>query len=115
MHEMLETLAQPERQNDQRLNLRVLIAEDHPDVARAFGVLLREHGYQVQVCHSGLSAITMAPLFQPEILLLDIGLPGINGYEVARHLAQEMGPMRPYVIAITAYSPERFGQHANDG
>jgi two-component system CheB/CheR fusion protein len=110
---MLGTLDRPEVQ-DTTLNLRVLIVEDHPDVARMFAVLLREHGCQVQQSHSGLSAITMAPLFLPEVLLLDLNLPGLDGFEVARHLRDEMGPLRPYIIAITAFTQDRFREKAND-
>jgi two-component system CheB/CheR fusion protein len=110
---MLDTLA-TESQEGQALNLRVLIAEDQPDVARSFAVLLRQHGCEVQECHSGLSAITMAPLFMPEIMLLDVGLPGLNGFEVAQHLVQEMGSVRPYMIAISAYTQDRFRQQADE-
>jgi CheY-like chemotaxis protein len=111
---VLATIIQQEKQSRELHNLRVLIAEDNAGIARLFALLLRKHGCQVEECHSGLSAITIAPLFSPDVLLLDIGLPGLDGYEVAQYLIQEMGEMRPYIIAITAYTQERYRQRAQD-
>lgn len=94
--------------------LRVLVAEDHPEVARLFSVLLRENGCKVVVCPTGVSAAETAPEFKPEVVLLDIRLPGIDGYEVATRIREELGENRPLIIAVTAYSQDRFREQAVD-
>lgn len=95
-------------------DLRVLIVEDHPEVARLFGVLLREHGAQVHICGTGDTAIADAPRFAPDVVLLDIRLPGIDGYEVANRLLGGVLTTRPLIIAITAYSQDRYRLQAEE-
>ena len=95
-------------------DLRVLIVEDHPEVARLFGVLLREHGAQVHICGTGDTAITDAPRFAPDVVLLDIRLPGMDGYQVASRLLNGVLTTRPLIIAITAYSQDRYRRQAEE-
>jgi CheY-like chemotaxis protein len=95
-------------------NLRVLIVEDHPEVARLFGVLLREHGALVHICGNGDTAIADAPRFAPDVVLLDIRLPGMDGYQVAYRLLTDVLTTRPLIIAITAYSQERYRTLADE-
>jgi len=65
---------------------RVLVVEDNADAAEAMRMLLGEFGHQVASASNGLDAIALAKSFRPDVILLDIGLPGIDGYELARTL-----------------------------
>jgi two-component system CheB/CheR fusion protein len=94
--------------------IKVLIVEDHPEVARLFGILLREHGSEVCICKDGSEAIATAAQFEPDVVLLDIRLPGIDGYEVARTLLNSTRTKRPLIIAITAYSQDRYRERAEE-
>jgi PAS domain S-box-containing protein len=82
---------------------RVLVVEDNVYAAKSFATLLRLDGHEVQIAHDGPMALQMAQSFQPEVILLDIGLPGIDGYEVARRLRQREEFRATRIIAMTGY------------
>lgn len=82
---------------------RVLLVEDHPEVARAQAMLLRKIGYEVEVAQDGYEALSMARMNVPDIALLDIGLPGLDGYEVAAALKADEETRSIRLIALTAY------------
>ena len=84
---------------------RVLIVDDNVDSATTLSWLLAAQGYTVEVAHDGVTGLKAAHEFKPEILLLDIGLPGINGYELARRLRSE-GFASALMIAISGYAHE---------
>ena len=67
-------------------SLRVLVVEDNVDAADSFSLLLRLYGHEVQLARTGPTALEMAPAFRPDVVLLDIGLPGMDGYQVAKRL-----------------------------
>jgi PAS domain S-box-containing protein len=71
---------------DGREARRVLVVDDNRDAAESLGTLLRLHGHDVQIAHDGPGALAAAGEHQPEVVFLDIGMPGMNGYEVARRL-----------------------------
>ncbi len=84
---------------------RVLIVDDNEDLASLMSELLQVHGHTVETAHEGRAALDLAATFEPDIALLDIGLPGMDGYELAR----EMGKLRQgsiRLIAITGYAQE---------
>jgi signal transduction histidine kinase len=81
---------------------RILVVDDNAPVAKALGKLLRHAGHTVQIAHDGPSALTTLKEYIPEIVLLDIGLPGMNGYEVARAIRQQLG-FGITLIALTGY------------
>ena len=85
---------------------RVLVVEDNPDQARTLGALLDLMGHEVRCADSGYAALEMARGLRPEVVLLDLGLPGIDGFEVARRLRQEHGSALR-IIAVTAYGSEQ--------
>ncbi len=68
--------------------LRVLVVDDNQDSANSLSLLLKLEGNEVETAHDGLRAIEAAERFRPEMILLDIGLPGLNGYNVARKLRE---------------------------
>src|SRR4051812_7464836 len=93
---------------------RVLVVEDNLDAAVTLVDLLTLWGYEVSAVHDGLAAVAVAPQRRPDVVLLDIGLPGIDGYEVARRLRgyPELGGL--LIIAVTGYGQENDRQRARD-
>ncbi len=85
---------------------QVLIVEDNHDSAATLAILVELWGHRVAVAHDGPAALAAAKISPPDTVLLDIGLPGIDGYEVARRLRQQYGPRRPLLVALTAYGQE---------
>ncbi len=84
-------------------SLRVLVVEDNVDAARSLGLLLGRSGHEVHIAHDGPSALGFVREHPLDVVLLDIGLPGMNGYEVARRIKAE----RPLpIIAMTGYARE---------
>ena len=81
---------------------RVLLVDDHLDAAASLAKLLRMQGHQVCLAHDGPAALETAAAFRPEIVLLDIGLPGMDGFEVARRLRSE-GLKDAVIAALTGY------------
>jgi CheY-like chemotaxis protein len=96
-----ETAAQ---RTGQRLS--VLIVDDCRDLADSLGVLLRLWGYDVCVAYDGLDGLRTAQAQRPQCLLLDVGMPGMDGYEVARQVRRLPGLKKAKLIAHTAYSGE---------
>jgi CheY-like chemotaxis protein len=83
--------------------LRVLIVEDDLDSAELEAFILREEGHDVRVAHDCDEALEAGVQFVPEVVLMDIGLPGINGYDVARRLREHVALAHVPIIAITGY------------
>ncbi len=83
--------------------VRVLVVEDNVDAAESLATLLRVWGHDVQVVHDGLAALDAASESRPEVVLLDIGLPGLDGYQVARRLREDVGLDTSLLVAMTGY------------
>ncbi|MCW5893058.1 MAG: response regulator [bacterium] len=83
---------------------RVLVVEDNADGAEALGALVGLMGHAVEVAHDGLDAIARAHTFRPDTVLCDIGLPGIDGYEVARRLSSDPALRGVQLVALTGYA-----------
>jgi PAS domain S-box-containing protein len=84
---------------------RLLLVDDNADAARVLAELLRECGYDVAVAHDAPAALLLADEFRPSIALLDIGLPVMDGYELARHLRERL-PTPPRLVAVTGYGDQ---------
>jgi CheY-like chemotaxis protein len=82
------------------------VVDDNVDGADSLAVLLRLSGHAVRVCHDGPAALALADEFVPDLVLLDIGLPGMDGYEVARRLRARPGLDRVLLVALTGYGQE---------
>jgi PAS domain S-box-containing protein len=93
---------------------RILLVEDNRDAADSLADLLRIFGYEVRVAYSGTEGVEAAHLFLPEIVLCDIGLPGLDGYEVARRLRQDAGTAAARLIAITGYGTDSDREKTRD-
>jgi PAS domain S-box-containing protein len=83
--------------------LRVLVVEDNVDAAESLAALLRLWGHNVHVVHDGLEAIDEAHRQHPEVVLLDIGLPGLDGYQVAKRLREDAEMDGTLLVAMTGY------------
>jgi PAS domain S-box-containing protein len=82
---------------------RVLVVDDNVDAAVVLAGLLAMHGYQAIAVHDGATAIDRAEGFRPDVILLDIGMPGMNGLEVARRLRERNHHPRPFIVAVTGW------------
>lgn len=87
-------------------SLNILVIEDHPDTAASTKTLLELHGYSVQVAADGPSGIDSIESRWPDVVLLDIGLPGMSGYEVAAAIRALNRQPRPVLIAVSGYGTE---------
>jgi PAS domain S-box-containing protein len=81
---------------------RVLVVDDNQDAAEMMRMLIDFAGHEVRLAHDGLAAVEIAAVFQPHVILLDIGLPIINGYEAAARIRKLPG-LRPVLIALTGW------------
>ncbi|HEY2155890.1 MAG TPA: ATP-binding protein, partial [Isosphaeraceae bacterium] len=85
---------------------RVLIVDDNADAARSLGRLLRLSGHEVDIAHDGPDALQRYEAMEPNFVLLDIGLPGMDGYEVARRIRERPDASRAVLVAVTGYGRE---------
>ncbi|MEO8196136.1 MAG: response regulator [Thermoanaerobaculia bacterium] len=83
---------------------RILIVDDEPNIVVSLEFLLTQSGYDLRVAHDGESALRLASDFHPHLVLLDVMLPGIDGFEVCRRLRQL--PQIPKVVLLTARDRE---------
>jgi len=97
--------AAPEKPSEAsaRRVLRVLVVEDNPDVASTMSDFLKLSGYQVEIAFSGSEGVQAAHAFHPEVVLCDLGLPGMDGYEVAEELRRDPETASAQLIAVTGY------------
>ena len=82
---------------------RVLVVDDYPDAAETAAMLLTLHGYECRIAVTGQGALDQAAAFDPDIVILDIGLPDISGYDVARTLRARAGGRSLYLAAVTGW------------
>jgi CheY-like chemotaxis protein len=80
---------------------RILVADDDADAVLSLSALLREEGYCVRGVHHGAEVLDAVFNFAPDVVLLDIGMPKMSGYDVARTLRERYGSARPVLIALT--------------
>lgn len=93
---------------------RVLIVDDSVDTTHSLGLLLSTSGHQVRTAHDGAGALAALAHEPADVVLLDIGLPGIDGYEVARRIRRQPGSERVVLVAMTGYGQERDRELARD-
>jgi signal transduction histidine kinase/response regulator of citrate/malate metabolism len=93
--------------------LRVLVVDDNQDAATSLAMILELDGHAVQTASSGAEALGCAGTFRPQVVLLDIGLPGIDGYEVARQFRELPDSSEVRLIAISGYGQESDRQRAS--
>lgn len=86
---------------------KILVVDDNEDAATALGDVLEFLGYRVAVAHDGPSALRVAASFSPDVALLDIGLPVMDGFELAQRLRdQQSSTACPHLVAVTGYGQD---------
>jgi CheY-like chemotaxis protein len=91
---------------------RILIADDNADSAESMGMLLRLMGNDVRIASDGLEAVEQAAIFQPDIVLLDIGMPRLDGYEAARRIRSQSWSRDTLLVAVTGWGPSDDDEEA---
>jgi len=91
---------------------RVVVADDNKDAADALAMLLELSGHEVRVAHGGRAALSMAQTFRPDVAILDIGMPDLNGYDVASQLRREPWGGAIVLIALTGWGRDGDRQRA---
>ena len=84
----------------------MLVVDDNKDAGDTLELLLLSMGQQVRNVYNGPSAITIAKSFEPDIVLLDIGMPEMNGYEVARAIRSSAPPIDAVLVALTGWGQD---------
>jgi signal transduction histidine kinase/CheY-like chemotaxis protein len=85
---------------------RILVVDDNQDAAESLAIMLRLMGHSVDTAHDGLEAVQAAAATRPDLLLLDIGLPRMNGYEAARHIRDQPWGARLSLVALTGWGQD---------
>jgi len=86
---------------------RVLLVDDNVDSAQTLALLLEMNGHTVQLAYDGLSAVEAAIAYRPDVVLLDIGLPGLDGYQTAQRIREEASLKNVVLIALTGYGRDK--------
>ena len=85
---------------------RLLVVDDNTDAASSFATLLELQGHAVRVAHSGMEALEVAKEYRPDVVFLDIGMPGMDGFEVARRMRKESGLENVVLAAVTGWGQQ---------
>ncbi len=85
---------------------RVLVTDDNVDAATSLAMMLELMGNQVRIAHNGLEAIAAAEDFRPDVILLDIGMPQLNGYDACRRIREQPWGQGIYIVALTGWGQE---------
>jgi CheY-like chemotaxis protein len=85
------------------VRLRILVAEDNRDSADSLKALLDALGYDTHLAYDGESAVRAAATLRPDVIIMDIGLPGLNGYDAARRIRAQHPDMRVVIVALTGW------------
>ena len=94
------------------MSKRVLVVEDEEDIRRLVSIKLKGAGYEVATAHDGPAAIEVAHRFRPDAVVLDIGLPGMDGFEVASTLRNDECCQSAVLIAVSGYGEEKSRERA---
>jgi CheY-like chemotaxis protein len=94
--------------------LRVLVVDDCIDTTKTLTLLLQLWGYEAYAANDGFAALEAAELYEPDVVLLDIGLPRLDGWEVARRLRQRAGPDELVLVVLTGYGQEADRERAKE-
>jgi CheY-like chemotaxis protein len=86
---------------------RILVVDDNQDAATSLAAWLKLIGNEIQIAYDGLAALEAATAFKPDIILLDIGLPKMNGYDVARRVRQQPWGEEMVLVALTGWGQDK--------
>lgn len=93
---------------------RILVVDDNLDSALSLAMMLSIMGHETRTAHDGESAVATAESFLPEVVLLDIGLPKLNGYEVAQRIREQEWGTSMFLIAVTGWGQEEDRQRSSE-
>ena len=93
---------------------KILVVDDNHDSALSLAMMLSIMGHETRTAHDGESAVLMAETFLPEVVLLDIGLPKMNGYEVAQRIREKSWGASMYLIAVTGWGQDEDRQRSSE-
>ena len=93
---------------------RILIVDDDLDTVEALGELLRDCGHEVATAHDGPQALDHARLHRPDVVVLDINMPEMDGYEVAKRIRGELGLGDALLVALSGYGEDRHHRLARE-
>ena len=93
---------------------RVLLADDNADFANSLGQLLSSQGHQIRIAYDGAEALATAREFIPDIAFIDIGMPKVHGYEVARRMRAESATSACVLVAVTGWGQENDRKRARE-
>jgi CheY-like chemotaxis protein len=83
-----------------------LIVDDNADAAESLSMLLLHNGHEVRTAHDGLTGIEQTAMFDPDVILLDLGMPGMDGFETARKVRQLKGMKQIKIVALTGWGQD---------
>jgi len=95
-------------------SLRILVADDNADAAETLAILLESMGHAVRQTHDGEEAAAAAAAFDPQLVLLDIGMPKVNGYEACRRIRQQPGGAARTIVAVTGWGQPQDRERGRD-
>jgi CheY-like chemotaxis protein len=95
-------------------SLRVLVADDDHDATLTLGVLLKDEGHDVRMVHSGRTVIGAVIIFDPDVVILDIHMPGQSGWEAAKAIRERRGRGRPLLIGISGRYTNRVAARLSE-
>jgi CheY-like chemotaxis protein len=87
-------------------SLRVLVVDDWPDTVETMAALVRLWGHDVRIAHDGGEALDVAAAYHPHVVLLDVSLPGMDGYQVAQRLRRDPGREQPFMVSVTGHGQD---------
>ncbi len=93
---------------------RILVVDDNPDSALSMAMMLSMMGHETRTAHDGEAAVATAEAFRPQVVLLDIGLPKLNGYEVAQRIRKEEWGASMFLVAITGWGQDEDRRRSED-
>ena len=93
---------------------RILVVDDNADAAESVAMIVKLSKHDVQVAHDGQTALEVAKVYRPHIVLLDIGLPGMNGYEAAKRLRQDPNLANTLLVAMTGYGRQEDQRRSHE-
>jgi signal transduction histidine kinase/ActR/RegA family two-component response regulator len=111
---VLESVEPPPLKVDATGPLRLLIVEDNTDTAETFEILLALHGHEVRVAHHGVQALRLLDEFVPHVALIDLGLPEMSGFELARRFRADPRAKATALVAVTGYGRDEDKQEAQE-
>ena len=95
-------------------SLRVIVADDNKAAAGMMALILKMQGHEVQVCNDGVEAVDEAERFRPDVILMDIGMPNLDGYAAARKIRHETWGQKMLLVALTGWGQEEDRQKTRD-